>query len=92
MLFRSRQLRSLEGHRGWVQAVAVTPDGAQIVSGGLDGTVRVWELDSGREAVRWTGDSEVTACAPGLDAPLTLAVGEARGTTYALRLQGLSRD
>ena len=85
-------LRLTLRHSDWVRAVAVTPDGAQIVSGGDDGTVRVWELDSGREAVRWTGDSEVTACAPGLDAPLTLAVGEARGTTYALRLQGLSRD
>ena len=42
MLFTSgRLLRSLEGHRGWVRAVAVSPDGRTIVSGADDCTVRV---------------------------------------------------
>jgi WD40 repeat protein len=39
---------SLEGHVGSVRSVAVTPDGRQIVSGALDNTVKVWELDTGR--------------------------------------------
>jgi WD40 repeat protein len=39
----------LEGHTRPVWAVAVTPDGARIVSGGgSDDTVRVWDLSSGR--------------------------------------------
>ena len=35
------------GHPGPVWSVAVTPDGAQIVSGGDDGSVRVWDRASG---------------------------------------------
>jgi hypothetical protein len=34
----------LEGHTGRVRAVAVAPDGAWVVSGGADGTVRLWDL------------------------------------------------
>jgi hypothetical protein len=41
-------LRSLEGHTGRVNAVAISPDGRFIVSGSEDHTVKVWELESGR--------------------------------------------
>lgn len=40
--------RTLQGHTAGVKAVAVTPDGSRIVSGGVDGTVRVWDLTTGR--------------------------------------------
>jgi WD40 repeat protein len=39
---------TLEGHTSPVHAVAVTPKGAQIVSGSDDSTVCVWNLASGR--------------------------------------------
>ncbi|MEM7042840.1 MAG: hypothetical protein AAF543_08520, partial [Pseudomonadota bacterium] len=39
----------LRGHEGGVLAVAVTPDGQQVVSGSLDNTVRVFDLASGEE-------------------------------------------
>ena len=41
-------LLSLEGHTSMVNAVAVTPDGEQIVSGSMDDTIKVWDLQSGR--------------------------------------------
>lgn len=32
----------LEGHASVARAVAYTPDGSKIVTGGADGTVRLW--------------------------------------------------
>ena len=48
-LENGRLLCSLEGHTGrWdLPAVAVTPDGRQIVSGSGDNILKVWDLQSG---------------------------------------------
>jgi WD40 repeat protein len=40
--------RILAGHAGEVHAVAITPDGARIVSGNADTTLLVWNIESGR--------------------------------------------
>ena len=40
-------LRTLEGHSGWVLACGYSPDGAYIVSGANDHTVKVWEARTG---------------------------------------------
>jgi hypothetical protein len=41
-------VRTLEGHRGEVRAVAYRPDGQQLASGADDGTLRLWEVGSGK--------------------------------------------
>jgi WD40 repeat protein len=37
------------GHPGRVRAVAVTPDGTQIITAGDDGTARIWDRASGQQ-------------------------------------------
>src|SRR5207247_93632 len=36
------------GHTGWVRACSFAPDGATLVSGSEDGTLKVWDARSGQ--------------------------------------------
>jgi len=47
--------RTLFGHRFFVYALAVTPDGKRVVSGSYDDTVKVWDLHTGREQFTFSG-------------------------------------
>ena len=38
----------LKGHTYSVNAVAISTDGAKIVSGSVDYTVRVWSMETGK--------------------------------------------
>ncbi|VBB72421.1 Putative cytosolic ribosome biogenesis protein [Podospora comata] len=70
------------GHEGTVRSVAIDPTGVALATGGSDGTVRVWELLTGRQVwsvklssedpvytVRWrpTKDAFVLAASAGED-------------------------
>jgi WD40 repeat protein len=49
-----RQWRSqCAGHRGDVNALAFSPDGLTLLSGGMDRSVRLWETLSGRQLAAW---------------------------------------
>ncbi|KAI0923588.1 hypothetical protein AcW1_006500 [Taiwanofungus camphoratus] len=72
-LFRARDwavLRSLKGHKGRVNCVAVHPSGKVALSVGKDRTLRMWDLMRGRgsastklgkegEVVRWSTDGSL---------------------------------
>src|SRR5262249_49521946 len=43
-------LGTLHGHSSWVEGVAFSPDGEWLVSGSLDGTVKVWKTLPAQES------------------------------------------
>ena len=51
-----RRLAELKGHRGAVVSMRFSPDGKHVVSGGRDGTARIWELEPGSARVRFDVD------------------------------------
>jgi WD40 repeat protein len=52
----------LEGHRNWVQALCLLPDG-RLASGSYDNTIRLWDMSSGAEIARLEIDAPVMALA-----------------------------
>ena len=48
-----RMAQRMEGHHGSVLAVALSPDGHQVLSTGKDATLCVWEIATGREVSRY---------------------------------------
>lgn len=69
------------GHAGRVRSVAIDPTGVWMASGGDDGTVRVWELETGHQvdSIRLSTDEPVDSVRwrPGKDAfILSAAISE----------------
>ncbi|HEY9628209.1 MAG TPA: hypothetical protein V6C84_12990 [Coleofasciculaceae cyanobacterium] len=40
-------LSILKGQRGWIQAIAFSPDGSLLASGSTDQTVKIWQVSTG---------------------------------------------
>ena len=76
---------TLQGHTSWVTAVVVTPDGRHVVSGSWDNTLRVWDLESGKELAAFTAESDLSSCAVASDGR-TIVAGESLGRLHFLRL------
>jgi WD40 repeat protein len=56
--------RTLEGHGHSVTGCAVTPDGRRMVSASEDGTLKIWEVQTGRQLATLEGhEASVTGCA-----------------------------
>jgi WD40 repeat protein len=70
--------RALAGHDGAVQAVAFAPDG-QLISGGADGTARIWNTATGECLAVLPHDGPVLAVASSPDGRM-LATGGSDGT------------
>ncbi|WP_421659327.1 protein kinase domain-containing protein [Leptothermofonsia sp. ETS-13] len=57
-----RCLHTLSGHSSWVMAVAMSPDGWAIASGGLDNIIRIWNRETGELLETLSGHSRPINC------------------------------
>jgi WD40 repeat protein len=57
-----RQIRTFEGHLGAIKAVAFSPDGRALLSGGDDLVLRLWDVSSGKELRSFPGHNEWVRC------------------------------
>jgi WD40 repeat protein len=51
-------VRTLKGHTGWVNSIALTEDGTQAVSASSDKTLIVWNLQNGQAVRRLEGHTD----------------------------------
>jgi WD40 repeat protein/serine/threonine protein kinase len=94
--------RLLEGHAPAISHLAFRPDGARLASADWDGTVKVWEVSTGRDLLTFRGhDSDIKALAWSTDGwrlatgvnerkdrPGEIRVWDAQAGTLLLALRG----
>ena len=56
-----RDLKRFVGHTASVWAVALSADGKFAASGGMDGTARVWDVQTGLEAAKFTDHTSLVS-------------------------------
>lgn len=50
LVLPAKKLAVIQGHQGYVTALDFSPDGKVLATGGIDGSVRVWDISTARPA------------------------------------------
>lgn len=79
------ELRCIEGHRGGVRAVAALGECGQALSAGDDGTVRFWDLSTGKQLAVFTTDATIACLAVTPDSRLAIA-GDLAGRVHVIEI------
>jgi WD40 repeat protein len=83
-------VRTLDGHSGAVTGVALTANGRRAVSCSEDGTVRIWDLDVGREIRKMDGPGPITQLALCADGRVAISASE-DNTLAVWDLEGIGK-
>lgn len=93
-------LQVLEGHQGWVFAVAWSADGQMLASGGMDNTIRLWNAHTGEcinvlqghtnwiWSVAWSPNGKILASSSGDD---TIRLWDIETGECILQMEGHTR-
>ncbi|EKQ69740.1 WD40 repeat-containing protein [Leptolyngbyaceae cyanobacterium JSC-12] len=89
-------VRSLKGHTNWVSAIAISPNSRTLASGSLDGTINLWDLQTG-ELLNTLFAESVTSLAFSTDGTILasgsrLLRGAGKNTAYPIQLWNLTTD
>ncbi|MGD2218153.1 MAG: WD40 repeat domain-containing protein, partial [Gemmatimonadales bacterium] len=81
-------IRTLEGHTGSVNACAYSPDGARLVSASGDGTLKLWDAETGQEIHTLEGyTGYISACAFSPDGVRVVSTGGERTVWEGVQLK-----
>jgi WD40 repeat protein len=84
-----QEVRAFEGHTGGVEGCAFSPDGRLALSAARDGTLRLWDVASGKEIAHWYTDAELLCGVIRSDGHL-VAAGDQRGGFHILEMVGFA--
>jgi WD40 repeat protein len=88
---KQEKVFDLPGHHDRINAVAFSPDGSWLVSGGDDSTIRVWNVLTGRLAVARQFDAAVQSLAFSPDGKY-LFTGNGNTTAYRLEMKKMLEE
>lgn len=88
---KQEKVFDLPGHHDRINAVAFSPDGSWLVSGGDDSTVRAWNVLTGRLVVARQFDAAVQSLAFSADGQY-LFTGNGNTTAYRLEMKKMLED